>query len=605
MTVVAELIAELGLDVDQGSFAAGQKGLDGLNKLALSLAGVVDQLGAKLNGLGAKVAVPKAAALGPQLGPALPTDYNKALENEKAAILRSRDAAKLHEQALVSLDGKAEHAAHGGLFSMAHAAEKLVTSFLAFEAVREVTHFAHQMMELASSTEHAATRLGITTKEVQALRYAAKSFDIEAGALDIGMKGLQVSSTAAAHGSKEAAAAYKILGVSVRDANGNAKGTTELFTEIAGGIAGIEDPAQRTAAAVKIFGRAGNELIPLLASGSEGVARLTAEAEALGGGLSEHGVHAAAELEQQVKRLDFAMLGLKSSIGVFVLPVLSRLAEGARVVVSGLQNMWGHAKALQIALGAGLAFAAYKAVAALLAVSAAQWSVVAAQLASTAIFLAWGAVIAGVILVVEDLYQLFTGGKSQIGLWIDEWLGIGTVDSLVRSWAVGIDTLAESLRGLMDVASAAAKIVGLGVMGVDTGAAKKQLRSGATAAGAGFSGAGDTYADAQLRGYGFEPTATASGRGTGAAAVFDQGTPRSVARGMRAALAQGSAGFGQASRSSVNGGGPIDASVNVHVDAHGADPKEIAKHIAREVKKGHTDVARKLRAAHVAAPEPI
>ena len=59
-------------------------------------------------------------------------------------------------------------------------------------------------------------------------------------------------------------------------------------------------------------------------------------------------------------------------------------------------------------------------------------------------FLLIAAAIAAAALVMDDLHQLFTGGKSIIGEYIDELFGMGTTDTIVRS-------AYTALQGLKDL----------------------------------------------------------------------------------------------------------------------------------------------------------
>ena len=63
----------------------------------------------------------------------------------------------------------------------------------------------------------------------------------------------------------------------------------EQFRRIADRIAAIENPTERAAAAVKIFGRNGTELMPMLLQGADGIAKWEARARALGIGDEQRG----------------------------------------------------------------------------------------------------------------------------------------------------------------------------------------------------------------------------------------------------------------------------------------------------------------------------
>ncbi len=621
--VVQELVAELGLDVKADTFAAGQKGLDALERIALSLSAVIDRLDGKLAGVGAKMAgAAEASALGAGGGskaalaaeslammPALPPGYNKALEDEKAKILQAREAAVLHTQAVKDLGEKHEEA-HTGIDHAAHAVEGLVAGFLALEGVHLLREFAEQMVTLGTSIERTSLRLGITTEAVQQLRYAAGQFNVDASTLDNGLRFLQVNAVAAAKGSKEQAAAFKSIGVAVKDSAGNIRGTEDLFMSTAQGLADIQDPAKRTAEAVKIFGRGANEMIPFLAQGAEGIQKYREEAEKLGGGFSEEAVQRSADLEHATKRLDFAMLSLKGRIAEAILPAFEAITEKGIKLAAGLRSLTQNVAFFETVLGVGLVFTIYKAVTALAAMTAAQWAQVRATAAAIGEF---ALVIAGVLLfaaVVDDLYTFLTGGKSVIGDWLDSWAGVGAADEMVRNWKVGIDDLKTSLIELGQTAARVFRVITDPVGSIDdaiNGAGTSDLsalwESAKTevigSAVSGFGGGIETR----------DPIARASGRGVGANAVYDQGTPRAVARGLTAGLQDGSGGFGQASASALRGGGPVDASTNidkieVNVKTDASAP-EIAHAIDDRIRK-HTNAQHKqVRAAHVPAPDPV
>jgi hypothetical protein len=55
---------------------------------------------------------------------------------------------------------------------------------------------------------------------------------------------------------------------------------------------------------------------------------------------------------------------------------------------------------------------------------------------------------AALILLIDELLTLFSGGQTVIGDFIDSWLGIGTVDEYVRNFKAGVELLAEAWSNL-------------------------------------------------------------------------------------------------------------------------------------------------------------
>ena len=63
--------------------------------------------------------------------------------------------------------------------------------------------------------------------------------------------------------------AFRALGISLKDNGGNVKTSGDLFLDIAQKFSKMEDGAAKTALAIRLFGRAGAELIPLLNQGRD------------------------------------------------------------------------------------------------------------------------------------------------------------------------------------------------------------------------------------------------------------------------------------------------------------------------------------------------
>ena len=74
----------------------------------------------------------------------------------------------------------------------------------------------------------------------------------------------------------------KRLGVSLTDTAGHSTSTEDRLNQLADSIAGIQDPARRTEAAVRIFGTQGAKAVSLFAQGSKGLEDTRRRARELG-----------------------------------------------------------------------------------------------------------------------------------------------------------------------------------------------------------------------------------------------------------------------------------------------------------------------------------
>lgn len=107
----------------------------------------------------------------------------------------------------------------------------------------------------------AATRSNLETTTVEALGQAARVAGGQLEDLDGVLNQFVKRQAEAATGTGKIASAYQQLGVDVADANGNLRNSDAVFREVVAAIAAIEDPAQRAAAAVAIFGKGAGPLL--------------------------------------------------------------------------------------------------------------------------------------------------------------------------------------------------------------------------------------------------------------------------------------------------------------------------------------------------------
>ena len=82
----------------------------------------------------------------------------------------------------------------------------------------------------------------------------------------------------ASNGQAKATATFKRLGVELDSFRRMTP--EEQFDLLASKIASIEDPTTRAAEAMKVFGSDGQKLLPLFASGADGLAQMREEARA-------------------------------------------------------------------------------------------------------------------------------------------------------------------------------------------------------------------------------------------------------------------------------------------------------------------------------------
>lgn len=110
---------------------------------------------------------------------------------------------------------------------------------------------------------------GIGTDELQKYGYAADLVDVSVESIAKSNKKLTKNAYAAANGSKSQAEAFKAIGVSVTDANGNLRDSEAIFQDVITNLGKMTNETERDAIAQQLMGKSAAELNPLIEDGGE------------------------------------------------------------------------------------------------------------------------------------------------------------------------------------------------------------------------------------------------------------------------------------------------------------------------------------------------
>ena len=314
----------------------------------------------------------------------------------------------------VQVDTKPLDAANVKVDSLASSLSGLAGKLAGVFAVRAIAGFVGDTIESTAKLNDMSQQLGISTQDLQRFQYAAGLKGAEDGAKSLGL--FQKNIGAASTGNAEAAETFRALGVNVRDANGQIVPTLDLLNGVADGLQNLKTDGERTATVMKLFGRAGGSLLPLLKQGKGGLAKLSAEFDKLGGGISGETVKAMSDADDALDRLKFSGRALSADLIGALAPALTTLVgwitQGVGAFRQFAQNSDSVTHALEIlgVIGAAVAivFAA----------------------ANIGIILAIAAV-ALIVLVFEDLWKTVEGGDTVTRRLIDGIFGIGATQDVI------------------------------------------------------------------------------------------------------------------------------------------------------------------------------
>jgi TP901 family phage tail tape measure protein len=234
----------------------------------------------------------------------------------------------------------------GSAFSIAGGA--LTTTFLA--AAKSAANLGDQLDETAEKT-------GVSVEELGRLKYAAEQNDSSFEGLSTGLKFLSKNLFEAATGSKEQARIFDALGIATKTATGEIRPAGEVLTELSGVFSTLPAGVEKGALAMKVFGKSGQELIPLLNQGPEGLKRLGDEAAQFGVVLDAASAKLGDQFNQALDRSKTATQGLAVSLGTVLLPSLTNVIDKANSAVAfgaGIAREYPNATKAAFGLGAAL-----------------------------------------------------------------------------------------------------------------------------------------------------------------------------------------------------------------------------------------------------------
>jgi hypothetical protein len=163
----------------------------------------------------------------------------------------------------------------------------------AFEAAKSLGDYATQI-------ENTALRTGLTTKEVSLFSFAAKAAGQDVTVFESAMRKLSQGLEDNSSVGKIAREGLSELGVAAYGADGKLRPMSEIFLQISKGLNGIEDPAKRNAEVLKVFGRAGIELLPTILGLADNLQR----AKDIGLGVSDADIKRWEEYHKQIAAVE-------------------------------------------------------------------------------------------------------------------------------------------------------------------------------------------------------------------------------------------------------------------------------------------------------------
>lgn len=137
-------------------------------------------------------------------------------------------------------------------------------------------------LDSADALAKMSANLGVSAEFLQSMRFAAGQSGIAQSEFDASIQKFTKNIGDAATGAVLYKEQFDRLGVSLKDNQGNLKSTEVLFKEVADGLTGVENEAEKAAIQFALFGKAGIKLNSLMKNGSAGLKEYEQKAKDLG-----------------------------------------------------------------------------------------------------------------------------------------------------------------------------------------------------------------------------------------------------------------------------------------------------------------------------------
>ena len=221
------------------------------------------------------------------------------------------------------------------------AAEVATASIVAIGAAavasaKKIWNLANETAAYGDSVDKNSQKVGLSAKSYQQWDYAMNLAGTSMADCTTGLKTLTNTFDDANKGSKSATEKFKRLGLSLDDLKG--KSREEVFNETVKALQNVKNETEKAALANDLFGKSGQNLLPLFNQTNEETEKLLQEAEKYGMVMSDDAVKASAEFEDSLTKLKGTLNGVKNSLMGDLLPSLTTTMDGLSDVFAGVEG---------------------------------------------------------------------------------------------------------------------------------------------------------------------------------------------------------------------------------------------------------------------------
>ena len=316
-----------------------------------------------------------------------------------------------------------------------------------------VASFVQGQLDFADALSKSSQKLGIATDELERFGFMAELNGPSAELLYAGLNKMNKAIGDNAKGFSE-------LGVSLKNTDGSARGTSEVFQDVLGKFGGLETQGEKTRLAMELFGKSGTELLPMLTQGADETEKLAKRFEELGGATPQEFLDYSVKIKDAMTEFSLATLGAKQGVVMLLMPALLKIIKTLSEVVAKTVNFEKRTKLLSTGIKLLASMFAMLKLASLagnlVKVGRAAMTLKTIFGGFKSVLMSGGLMLAA--LLIQDLITFATGGKSAIGDFLNALIGPEEAGAfakqLLDAWIQVKDTL-SALPGVLSTLTGA------------------------------------------------------------------------------------------------------------------------------------------------------
>jgi hypothetical protein len=201
-------------------------------------------------------------------------------------------------------------------------------------SVRSFVSMGAAQAQVIDGQSDLAKRLGLTYGELAGLGFAGAQVGVSMDSIGKAVTKADVAFVKATQGSKTATAAFAGIGLSVQELEGLSP--AERFRAIADGISALPTAAERSRAALQIFGKGAAELLPMFEGGAGAIASATDEAAKFGLALTNDQAASVNSMSDAFDKAQMAVQGIVGQVVAYLAPAIQGVTDTFLNLIGGI-----------------------------------------------------------------------------------------------------------------------------------------------------------------------------------------------------------------------------------------------------------------------------